>query len=147
MEEEEEIKVQDRERHLIPDGEYWALCYGFDGPTQYMDTRKIYLWFRLLSDTWADIELFMPLNIGPKGHLITRGSKYYKAWCLSNGDKPPSRNAIMSPRIFKGKTFLVLTRTVKPLRARLEMPENHYYSVVDDLKAMKSPDTEQGRIY
>ena len=69
----------------------------------------------------------------PKDNKIHTGSKYYKTWVQVNGYQKPSRNAAMSPRIFKNKIFSVRTRTVKPKNGTKEMPKQFWYSVVDSI--------------
>ena len=69
----------------------------------------------------------------PYDMKIKTGSKYYKTWTMVNGWNKPTRNAKMSPRLFKNKIFKVKTRTVKPQHNGNEMPEHFWYSVVDEI--------------
>lgn len=124
----------------VPDGEYWARCYDYHGPVPYRGTRKLFLKFELLVQPWTGTRLFMAFNVGFNG--VKPGSRYFKSWCLANGDRPPSRNALMSARIFKGKRFLIVTRTVIPQRGGEDMPFDFHYSIVDALKAIELPDKE-----
>jgi len=52
---------------------------------------------------------------------------------MVNGWRKPSRNAKMSPRIFLNKICRIKNRTVKPLHNKKEMPEDFWYSVVDEI--------------
>ena len=69
----------------------------------------------------------------PYDKKIKSGSKYYKNWVMVNGWSKPSKNAKMSPRIFKNKIYEIRTRTTKPKHNGKEMPENFWYSVVDEI--------------
>ena len=69
----------------------------------------------------------------PYDKKIKSGSKYYKNWVMVNGWNKPSRNAKMSPRIFKNKIYKIKTRTTMPKHNGKEMPENFWYSVVDEI--------------
>ena len=64
---------------------------------------------------------------------IKTGSKYYKTWCMVNKWTKPSRNAKMSPRLFINKIYNIKTRTVKPQHNGKDMPEDFWYSVVDEI--------------
>jgi hypothetical protein len=138
----EEIRFFDGTYYeYVPEGEYRARCIDYSEPIPYHGTRKLFLNFELLTQPWTGKRLFMPFNVG-FNNRVRPGSKYFKAWCLANGDRLPSRNALMSARIFKGKKFLIVTRTVIPKRAGEDMSFDFHYSVVDSLKAMESPDKE-----
>jgi len=52
---------------------------------------------------------------------------------MVNGWQQPSKNAKMSPRIFKNKIFKVKTRTVEPKHNGKKMPKKFWYSVVDEI--------------
>jgi hypothetical protein len=54
-------------------------------------------------------------------------------WVMVNSWNKPSRNAKMSPRIFKNKIYKIKTRTTKPKHNGKDMPENFWYSVVDEI--------------
>src|SRR5215470_4518189 len=67
-------------------------------------------------------------------------SNFYRSWAIARGGPPRSRNTKMSPRVFSGKLFRVMTSTVKP-RHRLScedgkfrlgppLPESFWYSKV-----------------
>ena len=68
----------------------------------------------------------------PYDGYIPTGSRYYKTWSKVNG-KLPSKNAKMSPRIFKNKLFRVQTRTVKPKDGGEELPPFFHYSIIDNI--------------
>jgi len=136
---DDEIRYYDGDYYSwVPDGEYLAICADYSGPVRYMGSRKLFLNFELLTEPYKGTRIFMAFNVGFSGARPC--SRYFKAWCLANGDRLPSRNALMSPRIFKGKEFLITTRTVIPKRAGEDMSFDFHYSVVDSLKAMESPD-------
>ncbi|MFC1813062.1 hypothetical protein ACFL03_10250 [Thermodesulfobacteriota bacterium] len=73
----------------------------------------------------------------PYDKRVKTGSKYYKAWIMVNDWKMPSRNAEMSPRLFKNKMFKMKIRTVKPKSNGKPMPKDYWYSVVDELEVLK----------
>jgi hypothetical protein len=140
--ENEEIRFYDGDYYKwIPDGEYSAVCTGYTTPMPYFGGRKVYLHFMVLTEPYRGTMLFMAFNVAFKG--VRPASKYFKYWCLANGDRQPSRNALMSARIFKDKRFSIKTRTAIPKRAGEDMPFDFRYSVVDSLKAIEMPDKEQ----
>jgi len=124
--------VCDDNRTLVPDGIYEAQCIR-DEEGMYMGALKKYLIFKILTPGEHNgKEMYMAFNIAPKGK-IKPGSKYYKTWCMVNGWKKPSRNAEMAPRIFRKKIYNIRTRTCKPKNNDMEMPEDFWYSVVDEI--------------
>lgn len=118
---------------LLPNGKYEVQCVDFDNKFCLGKTRKIFLNFKILDPgEYQDKRLFMAFNMPYNGRIKT-GSKYYKTWVMVNGWKKPSRNARMSPLLFKGKIYTVKTRTVKPEHNGKPMPDHHWYSVVDEI--------------
>ena len=118
---------------LIPDGVYEAQCIKHDEGFLMGKTRKLFLNFKILSQgEYYGVELFQAYNINHK-KKISSGSKYYKTWVMVNGWNKPSKGAIMSARIFINKMFKIKTRTTKPKRDGKPMPENFWYSVVDEI--------------
>jgi hypothetical protein len=118
---------------LIPDGVYETQCVNYDSTFQLGKTRKLFLHFRILElGPHFGEQIFMAFNM-PDKKKIRMGSKYYKTWCMVNGWKKPSKNAKMSPRLFKNKIYRIKTRTVKPKHNGKKMPENFRYSVVDEI--------------
>jgi hypothetical protein len=117
----------------IPDGAYEAQCIKYDSSFQLGKTRKVFLHFRIVEPgSNFQKQIFMAFNLPDKKKIRT-GSKYYKTWCMVNGWKRPSKNAKMSPRIFKNKIYKIKTRTVRPKHHGKEMPEEFWYSVVDEI--------------
>ena len=114
---------------FISPGIYTAKCVRYRGPVPYRGNKKLYLYFELLTEQYPDTELFMALNLRPSG--IPPGSKYFKSWVIANKGNLPSRNAVMSPLIFLGKTFTVKVRTAVPKSGDEEMGSNSWYSVID----------------
>ena len=118
---------------LIPDGVYEAQCIKYDSSFRLGKTRKTFLHFRILEPgSNCGRQIFMAFNM-PDEKKIRIGSKYYKNWCLVNGWVKPSKNAKMSPRLFKSKIYRIKTRTVKPKHNGKEMPQDFWYSVVDEI--------------
>ena len=74
-------------------------------------------------------------------------SNFYRAWSIARGGPPKSRSTKMSPRIFTGKLFRVLTGTVRPkhriagqdgkLRPGPDLPEVFWYSKVSCLLSLE----------
>ena len=117
---------------LIPEGNYEAQCINYDSAF-IAKRRKTFLHFRILEPgPHSGKQIFMAFNM-PDEKKIRMGSKYYKTWCMVNGWKKPSKNAKMSPRIFKNKIYKIKTRPVKPKHHGKEMPEDFWYSVVDEI--------------
>ena len=99
-----EIRFSDDYPSYVPDGNYEAKCIDYSEPYFFMGTKKITLTFELLNPPYQGEILYMHMNIPLKGSSY--GSSYFRYWTMVHG-KLPSRNALMSPRIFKGKNFLV----------------------------------------
>jgi hypothetical protein len=118
---------------LVPNGVYEAQFIKYDQSFVLGKARKLLLHFKIL-DHGKDYgkELFMAFNM-PYDKNIRQGSKYFKTWVMVNNWKRPSRNAKMSPRLFKSKFFRVKTRTCKPMHNGAEMPHDFWYSVLDEI--------------
>ena len=121
----------------IPPGDYVATCTSCDSKFWLRKTRKLFLNFTILNapQKLPDGEkttLFMAFNMPYHGKVCS-GSKYYKTWCLVNGRKPPSRNAVMSPKLFLNRTYKVRVSSVRPkdIDSRTEMPPAFHYSKVE----------------
>jgi hypothetical protein len=127
-----EFVCKDDPRPLIPEAVYEAVCTDYDPSFCFGKSRKLFLNFKIISGSHLGKELFMAFNMAYNGKMAL-GSKYYKTWCMVNDWKPPSRNAIISPRIFKNKVFEVLVRKVKPQHNGNAMPKDFHYSVVDSI--------------
>jgi hypothetical protein len=146
---EDEFRLDGDYYKFMAPGTYKAKCIGYRGPVHYRgkkgeEVKKLYLDFKILTEHYRDMELFMALTIGPNG--IRPGSKYVKSWIIANDGNPPSRNAIMNPRIFVGKTFTVKVRTVEPKSGDKKMGANSLYSIVDSLVPPDSPDMKEEAI-
>jgi len=136
----EEIKFSGDYYSWVPDGLYKARCKDYSKPINYKGTKKVFLTFELLDEHYSGTELFMALNVPFSG--VKPGSRYFKYWTAANEDRLPSRNATMSPRMFKNKNYLVTTRTVIPKRGTEEMPFDFHYSIVDHIELLNLPDTK-----
>lgn len=112
---------------FVPEGEHQAIVTRYDR-CEFYRRKKLYLWFKIVDGTNEGPEIFMPFNVYSK---IVRNSKYYKAWVTAKGSKP-KKNDRMSPKVFKGKVFLIKVRTVMKGR-ELEALGEDKYSVVDDI--------------
>ncbi len=80
---------------------------------------------------------FFHLGCGDESHA-GRTSRYWSAWTLANGG-PPRKRQVMSPRVFKGRWFVVDVETVtkKGKGAKAEpLPEHMRYSVVRKIVAL-----------
>ena len=121
------------DKPLIPDDVYEAQCIKYDSKFILGNTRKVFLNFKIIeSGEHHGKVIFQAFNMPYNGRIKT-GSKYYKTWVMVNKWQKPSRNAKMSPRLFKGKIYNVKTRTVKPQHNGKEMPQQFWYSVVDEI--------------
>ena len=128
-----EFVCDDDYKPLIPDGKYEVQCVGYDSQFCLGKARKTFLKFQIISDgEHRGKKLFMAFNMPYNGRIKT-GSKYYKTWCMVNGWQRPSRNTMMSPRLFKNKVYTIKTRTVKPEHNGAPMPEQFWYSIVDNI--------------
>ena len=129
----EDFVCDDNYRPLIPDGTYEAQCIRYDSSFVLGKARKLFLTFKIIEEgEHFGKEIFMAFNMPYTGKIKT-GSKYYKTWCMVNNWQRPSKNAKMSPRLFLNKIYKVKTRTVKPKYNTNEMPEQFWYSVVDEI--------------
>ena len=142
----EDIRFSGDYPSWVPDGTYEARCKDYSDPRPYRGTQKVFLTFELLNEPWAGTELRMFLNVPFSG--ITPGSRYFKYWTAANKDRMPSRNAKMSPHMFKDKKYRVTTKTVIPKRGSEEMPFDYHYSKVDHIELLNLPDTkDDGEAY
>lgn len=128
---EDEFVCDVKEWDLLPDGIYEAVCVDYEISHGY-GRMKLYLHFEIISpEDHADKRVYMPMNL-PKGNRITGiNTKYYKLWSMFNG-KRPSRNARMSPRVFKNKICRIRTKTRLP-NDRDPKPWEYQYSIVDEV--------------
>ena len=126
-----ELTCAEDYRPLVPDAKYEAVCVDYNHSYVTGKTRKLYLHFQITEQgEHYGKQLFMAFNV-PFNRKIRPGSKYYKTYVQVNG-RIPTRNSIMSPRIFKGRVFSIKTRTCKPKYLNnKEMPKDYWYSVVD----------------
>jgi len=123
----------DDEKVLIPDDLYEAQCVRYDSGFVFGKARKLFLHFKITElGEHNGKKIFMVFNMR-YDKKIKSGSKYYKTWVQVNGWKKPSRNARMSPRIFKNKVVQIATRTVKPTHNGKKMPKEFWYSIVDSI--------------
>ena len=115
----------------VPDHEYEAICIKCE--TGYgWGRKKMYLHFKIIDlGPHNDKMVFMPINYPDGVKVKGFRSKYYQVWCQFHG-KRPSKNATMSPRIFKNKICTIRTRTVKP-KSKNNSPGDFPYSVVDEI--------------
>jgi hypothetical protein len=133
---DEEIRFHDQDYYeWLPDGQYSARCVEVSGPVRFKGTRKLFLHFSILTEPWCDKTIFGAFDVG--FNAVKPGRRYFRAWCVANEGRLPSRNAIMSPRVFKGKTFMVTTRTVHQ-----DMDQAFWYSVIDTVDQLEAPDNK-----
>lgn len=140
----------------VPDGEHTAKCTRYTDPIPFRGTRKVFLYFELVKGPFVGTEVFMALNVGYKPVGI--GSRYLKYWINANRNRPPTRNAKHSSRMFINKYYKIYTRTVIPKTGpsvkffnspkEKEMPEAFRYSIVDHIELCNLPDIqEDGEAY
>jgi hypothetical protein len=128
-----DYKSKDDYWPFIPNGTYEAQCTKYDSKFLLGKTRKLFLIFKIVDPgKYFELEIFQAFNM-PYTGKIRPGSKYYKTWCMVNGWQKPGRGSKMSPKLFIGKVFKIKTRTVRPKHNGREMPENFWYSVVDEI--------------
>jgi hypothetical protein len=119
---------------LIPNETYIAQCISYDIHESYGGrSRKIYLHFLIIEGPYEGNKLFMPFNY-PSNRKFTPGHKYWQYWVMVHG-RTPSKNAKMSPKIFKNKIFKIKTRKVKrKFPNGKDMPSDFDYSIVDTIE-------------
>ena len=119
---------------LLPDGTYTAQCISYNKNESYGGrSRKIYLRFRIIEGTYEGSVLFMAFNY-PSNGKFTPGYKYWQYWVMVHG-KIPSKNAKMSPKVFKKKIFKIKTAKVRrKFPNGDEMPPDCDYSKVDTIE-------------
>ena len=140
VEYENDYYAADDDYALIPDGEYYAECTEYKLLNYDGKKKKLYLCFQIFMDGDAGLKnVYMSFNMPLDNRIGTR-SKYYKAWRMAHG-RPPTKNAKLSPRIFKNKFYKIKTRTVKQFENGEARPDDKYYSVVDEIMlVIKKPD-------
>ena len=131
---ENEYYAADDFRSLLPDGKYLAQCTDCESSYFSKDYHKLFLQFKVISDkngNYGQETLFMVFNM-PNAKRVGAGSRYFKAWRKVHG-RPPSRNAIMTPKVFLKKNYIVQTRTVKRTFDGKFRDESRHYSVIDEI--------------
>jgi len=130
----EEFVCGEDYKPLVPNRKYEAVCIDYDQSFVMGKFRKLFLHFKITEPgEHYGKTVFMAFNM-PYNKKIKQGSKYYKTYVFANGNQRPTRNAIMSPRIFKGRVFEIKTRTVEPkFSDGKPMPRHFHYSVVDSI--------------
>ena len=119
---------------LLPDGTYTAQCISYDIHASYGGkSRKIYLHFLIIEGPYEGSKLFMPFNY-PSNGKFRPGHKYWQYWVMVH-DRIPSKNATMSPKVFKNKIFNIKTVRVKrKFPNGNDMPSGCDYSKVDTIE-------------
>ena len=126
--------ADEKYRELLPDGEYEAQYVSQNDGFVMGQNRKLFVILKILEAGDHFGKKIMLVYNMPLNKRLAPSSKYYMDWMFLNGCKKPSRNARMSPKIFKNKRLLIKTRTVKPKRNGKEiMPKEFWYSVVDQI--------------
>jgi len=134
-----EFYAADEDYPLIPDDEYWAECTEYKKQDYFIKgqikKKKLYLCFHVYAnenslDNMSE-KIWMAFNMPLNGRVGKR-SKYWMAWKKVWGS-PPSRKALMSPKIFLNRHYKIKTRTVKRYHGGEVRPEDEWYSVVDEI--------------
>lgn len=120
----------------VPDGEYLAVCKHVHHDCQSRNYgERIYLDLPICEGEFFGkvVRMFLRPSVYPT-------SNFYRAWAIARGGPPRSHNTRMSPRVFVGKVFKVLTATVRPrhriagddgkMRPGPFLPESFWYSKV-----------------
>ncbi len=119
---------------FVPDGEYLATCvYSFGPHKSRAYGEKFYLTFEIIDGehTGKRLSMYLRPSCFPTSRL-------YRFWVIANNGLP-SRNAILSPRIFCGKIFHISTATVKPTYGSgAPLPPVFWYSRVLDILSLES---------
>lgn len=131
----EEFGVDGDARPVLPDGEYEAVCTSAEVVEFYKfgRARKLFLHFQIYSGEHAGTRLFLPMTAPATGEKVGRGSKLYANYLIANGH-PPGRRDRISLKVFKGRLFRVMIKTVSPTfeNGRLK-PERFHYSIISEL--------------
>lgn len=114
---------------LIPDGVYEAQCIEIKRG-EFYGHPKIYLKFKIIQSQHEGVELWMPFNLYKK---ITRHSKFYEAWVISNKGTKPKANDRMSARLFLNKIFRVQVGKVETDKRQRKLSPDETYSVVREI--------------
>ena len=84
-------------------------------------------------------EVYGFLNLGTaEKPEAGRGSKYWRAWVIANGDMPKKRQ-VLSVRVFVGKVFLARIGDVEKNMHGTEHSEPERYSVVQEILSRRWP--------
>ncbi len=128
---------------LVPDAEYFAICYrAWRGQSRPYGER-IYAYFRIIEGQHAGkvLRLMCSPSVFPT-------SNFYRAWCIARGGPPRSRNTKMSHKTLAGKIYRIRTATVRP-RHRVtcpngkmgfgdSLPQAFWYSKVECLLSLEA---------
>ncbi len=138
----DKIEAWDESRTKIPRGKYLLKCVKagkaniwHEGKGGWGRSQKIILWFEVVQGEYMGKILPMFLPLGKNGK-VPQGSKYFTAWCISNGLQRPQRARLkeMPPIKFKNKVFDAEVVDVRPRWINgVEQPDLFHYSRVDVL--------------
>ena len=123
---------------LVPEAEYHV---GFVRAEkgQFKNRERLFIWFRIVSPgEHFEKELYLvcpcPSN---RGNVFGHGSKLVEAATVALGHTPTRRDRL-STRMFRGKIFLALTRTVMRDYEQELRPSNSRYSVIKKLLSVEA---------
>ena len=120
---------------LVPAGDYQAVCTGWQGPVWVRRYRRwsLRLEFTLFSDGQC-VSAFFNLGNSKRGIHIGRRSRFYRAWCLANGE-PPRKGQQMALETFldEGLLYWVRVADAKTDENDEAKPDAMIYSRVTDL--------------
>jgi len=130
-----EIDLRPSREHVrIADGEYDARAFKANYKKSIGGERRLFIWFKLIGGQTDGIQLFMACPI-PRDQRPSPSSKFYQAWTIANGGRPPRRHDRMSLRIFDNRLLRVRVVTVTTDYRHRICPQSRWYSVVSEVIA------------
>jgi hypothetical protein len=123
-----------REDVRVPEGEYDARAFRANYKKSIGGERRLFIWFELIGGQADGVRLFMACPI-PRNERPSPSSKFYQAWTIANGGRPPKRNDRMSLRIFENRLLRVRVVTVKTDYRQRTRPPSRWYSIVSEVIA------------
>ncbi len=119
-------------------GEYEVRC---TEAKYYRDPRfrRLVCRLRCVLITDPEREVYGFLNLGTEAKpQAGRGSNYWKAWVIANGEAPRKRQ-VLSVRAFVSKIFLVRIGDVEKRMDGVEHSELEKYSVIQEIISRRWP--------
>ena len=125
----------------ISEGDYQAVCVGWQGPEWIRAFRRwsLRLEFSLL-DEGTLVSAFFNLGSDPDEPHVGRRTRYYMVWCIANGEAP-RKGQQMAPSTFTESGLMYLVRVADCIKdgREVDKPDALVYSRVTEVLKVDRP--------